>query len=338
MTTPIRSVDGFDAADADGFRRDIVGGHEPVVLRGLAAHWPATVAARRSADDLLDYLAQFDQGAIAEAFVGPPEIGGRFFYGEGEDGFNFERQQGRFLAMARSIAKLASAEEPPAVYIGSVPIADVLPGLESANSMPLLPADVRPRVWLGNRSTVSAHFDESENLAVVVGGRRRFTLFPPEQVANLYVGPLDATMAGQPSSMVSVREPDLAAFPRFDLAAAASMTADLEPGDAIYIPTLWWHNVEALEPFNMLVNYWWCDGPPTAGSGFEAMIYGILSIAHLPESQRRAWRSMFDHYVFREEGDPAQHLPPAQRGVLGEPTAELHSRIRQFLMRMLGGG
>ena len=35
------------------------------------------------------------------------------------------------------------------------------------------------------------------------------------------------------------------------------MVADLEPGDAIYIPALWWHAVQATGELNVLVNYWW---------------------------------------------------------------------------------
>ena len=338
MTTPINSIDGFDPSDAAAFERDVVAPRRPVVLRGLAADWPVTMAARSSTGALLAYLKSFDCGALAEAFVGAPDIGGRFFYKDGENSFNFERRRGPFFAIVESIAGLTAEERPPAVYIGSVPSADVLPGLDHVHAMSMLPSDIAPRVWIGNRSTVSTHFDESENLAVVVAGRRRFTLFPPEQVGNLYVGPLDATMAGQPASLVAVRDPDLSAFPRFAAAAQASLVAELEPGDAIYIPTLWWHNVDALDPFNMLVNYWWRDGPPTAGSGLEAMVHGLLSIAYLPESQRRAWRAMFDHYVFREEGDPAEHLPPARRGVLGPPTPQLHARIREFLTRMLQRG
>lgn len=334
VTTPLRSVK-LDRLEAAAFRRDVIAAAEPLVLRGLASTWPAVAATRISTDALLTYLAQFDRGATVAAFVGPPEIAGRFFYGSGQDGFNFERRQGGLLAIARAIA---NRPEPgaPSVYVGSTPVAEVLPGFERENQMPLLPAEIAPRVWIGNRTVVSTHFDESENAAVVVAGRRRFTLFPPDQVSNLYVGPLDVTMAGQPASMVDLRDPDLVRFPRFADALAAARTADLEPGDAIYIPTGWWHNVEALEPFNMLVNYWWSEAPPGAGSAFEAMIHGLYSIAHLPPAQRSAWRAMFDHYVFRADGfNPAAHLPSERQGILGKPSAQLHERIRQFLLRML---
>lgn len=286
--------------------------------------------------EVIAYLERFDRGADVEAFVGPPEIGGRFFYRNGEQGFNFERRRGPLKDVISAIAQLQQAEEPPVIYVGSVPIADVLPGFERENRMPMLAAvDTEPRIWIGNRTVVSAHFDESSNLAVAAAGHRRFTLFPPEQVPNLYVGPLDFTMAGQPSSLVDVRSPDLGRFPRFAEALKQARVAELGPGDAILIPALWWHHVEALDPFNVLVNYWWKSVPPDAGSAFEAMVHGILAIGALPDREREAWRAMFDHYVFRRNGDPAEHLSPAHKGILGEPTPGLRARIRRFLLTML---
>ena len=110
---------------------------------------------------------------------------------------------------------------------------------------------------MGNRAVVGPHNDHPDNIACVIAGRRRFRLFPPEQFANLYIGPLELNPAGRPVSFVSVNAPDLARYPRYARALEASREAELEPGDAIYIPSMWWHSVESLEPFNLLVNYWW---------------------------------------------------------------------------------
>ncbi len=110
--------------------------------------------------------------------------------------------------------------------------------------MPLMDADVRPRLWLGNAFLTPAHIDELDNLACVVAGRRRFTLFPPEQVRNLYIGLLDSTPAGAPVSMVSLKAPDFERYPRRE-ALAASRVTELEPGDALFIPAVWWHHVES---------------------------------------------------------------------------------------------
>ena len=38
-----------------------------------------------------------------------------------------------------------------------------------------------------------------------------------------------------------------------------AFSAELQPGDAIFIPSLWWHQVESLSAVNGLVNYWWTD-------------------------------------------------------------------------------
>ena len=122
------------------------------------------------------------------------------------------------------------------------------------------------------------------------------------------------------------------------LRLAAARCAELEPGDAIFIPALWWHNIEALSPFNILINYWWDDAPADAASPFEAMVHAILALADQPPQRRDAWRGMFDHYVFRRNGDPVAHLAPEHRGILAAPTPPLRQRIRQFLLRGLGRG
>jgi hypothetical protein len=334
LSEALRKIDEVEGVDPARFRSEIVARYEPVVLRGFVRDWPAVAAARASAAEAASYLQRFDRGAPVETFVGPPEIRGRFFYAPDLTGFNFERQRGKLGDILRYL--LASADDPNAraVYIGSAPAPEIAPGFVAENVLPLLAdTDAVPRLWIGNASIVSTHFDESDNIACVVAGRRRFTLFPPDQVGNLYVGPLDFTMAGQPASMVPVREPDFDKYPRFREALGAARVAELEPGDAIYIPTLWWHNVEAQGPFNILVNYWWRDTPPD--SAFEAMVHAIMSIGSLPDHQRGAWRAMFENYVFRPNGDPAEHLPLAQRGILAEPNPQLRQRIRQFLIRAL---
>jgi hypothetical protein len=333
-----RRMDEREGIDLARFRAELVPAYRPVVLRGLVRDWPAVAAAMRSDGEAAAYLAGFDRGAAVEAFVGPPEIGGRFFYARDMAGFNFERRRGPFGDVLRDILALSAEPKAPAVYIGSAPVPEVLPGFAARNPMTLL-EDGRavPRIWIGTRTIVSTHFDLSDNIACVVAGRRRFTLFPPEQLPNLYVGPLDHNMAGQPASMVELKAPDFELFPRFGEALAAAVTAELEPGDAIYIPTLWWHQIEALAPFNILVNHWWEDAPPDRGSMFEAMVHAIFAAGTIPAERLDAWRLWFDHYVFRANGDPAAHLSPEHRGILGASTPPLRQRLRQFLLRTLGG-
>ena len=87
-------------------------------------------------------------------------------------------------------------------------------------------------LWIGNRTRTAAHFDLPQNIACVISGRRRFTVFPIGQLPNLYVGPLDFTPAGQAISLVDFHAPDFERYPRFREALRHAQVAELEPGDA----------------------------------------------------------------------------------------------------------
>jgi hypothetical protein len=216
----------------------------------------------------------------------------------------------------------------------SAPIAEVVPGFAAENPLGVVAAGVQPRLWLGNAITTPTHLDEWNNVGCVVSGRRRFTLFPPEQVANLYIGPLDFAPTGAPMSLVQLHAPDFARFPRFRAALEAALTAELGPGDALYIPPLWWHHVESLESFNLLVNYWWHasgDARIDGACGFDALIVAMLNLRGVPDATRKAWQALFDYYVFNAAGDPAAHIPEARRGLLGRLSAEDSAKLRAHL-------
>jgi hypothetical protein len=174
-----------------------------------------------------------------------------------------------------------------------------------------------------------------ENIACVCAGRREFTLFPPEQIANLYVGPIDFTPAGQAVSLVDFDHPDLERFPRFSEATKHAQTATLEPGDAIYIPALWWHHVKGLDRFNILINHWWKIAPDHVGPPLDALLHALLNIRDLPEAQRKAWQTFFNHYVFEDPEHAAEHIPVQRRGALGALDEDLSRRIRATLRRNL---
>ena len=328
----IREWSGVDRATFD---RDIASRYEPAVLRGLVRRWPLVEAAE-SAQRARDYLAAMDRGAAVRAFLGEPEIEGRFFHRPDFRGFNFQIVETSLARLLATLAAIDSAGREQSVYMGSTATAEILPGFAAANPLELVDGrPTEPRIWIGNASRIAPHFDESDNIACVASGRRRFTLFPPDQVANLYVGPIDQTVAGQPTSMVDLARPDFERFPRFREALDHALVADLEPGDAIYVPSLWWHAVESSGPLNILVNYWWSDAPPDAGSPLHALGHGLLTITPLERSRREAWRHLFDHYVFRLDGEPADHIPDHARGILGPTTPTLRQTIKAYLIRAL---
>lgn len=283
------------------FRAEIVKLYEPAVLRGLVADWPAVRAAVESPAVFCTYLAGRDARTPVDALRTPPSAKGRIFYNDALTGFNYDHERITITQVIERIVKYAAMQNPPAIAAQSAPIADCLPAFATENVLPLLAPTVKPRIWLGSAVVTPAHFDESSNVACVVAGRRRFTLLPPGQVANLYIGPLGFAPTGTPISLVSFREPDFERFPLFRAALEAAQVAELGPGDAIYIPPLWWHHVESLERLNALVNYWW-KGPPDAPgespSAIEALHLALQTFSAMPPEQRAGWRSIFTNFVF----------------------------------------
>lgn len=324
----------FEKVDRELFHAEIRTAGQPAVLRGLGADWPAVRAAKAGDEQLVEYLGRFRMDQPVSAIVGEPSIGGRFFYTDDLKGLNFEGGQTPLQPFLERLLRDRANPEPFALAVQSEAIPRAIPGFEEENRTDLVRSDVVPRAWIGNRIRVAPHFDLFENLGIVVAGRRRFTLFPPDQLANLYTGPFELTPAGTPVSLVDISAPDLDRFPRFATAMEFAQSAELQPGDGVYIPYHWWHAVDSIEPFNLFVNYWWTDGSPLAGRPYDALVYGLFALKCLPPEQRQVWKHVFDHYVFCENGDPAEHLPAYARGVLGPATPELLHRMRVTLKRI----
>jgi hypothetical protein len=331
---PIRE---FDTRDAELIRREVLTSGEPAVLRGLVADWPVIAAGRGSPAALIAYLRQLDSGAPVDAIMTAPEIAGRIFYREALEGFNFVRNRLPLTAVAEQALRYAGHARAPAVAVQSAPIGECLPGFATANPLPVADPSAQPRIWLGNAVTTPTHLDEWFNIGCVVLGRRRFTLFPPEQIGNLYVGPLDYAPTGAPMSLVQLHQPDFERFPRFRAALASARRAELSPGDAIFIPPLWWHNVESLDSLNVLVNYWWhASGAPLGSvSGYDSLLHAILNIRQLPEPARVAWAALFQHYVFGPQAQVSAHIPEHRRGVLGPLTPAEAERLQTLLAQRL---
>ncbi|MDP9200204.1 MAG: cupin-like domain-containing protein [Pseudomonadota bacterium] len=334
--TPIEEWHGVDEQT---FRGEIATRYRPAVLRGLVGDWPAVRAALRSPAEASRYLTGFDNGQPVDAILMEPAAQGRISYNDAMDGFNFARNRLPVSAIVEQLSRYAQFESPPSVAVQSALIPDCLPGFVADNRMPILDPGVAPRLWMGNRITVPAHFDESDNVACVVAGRRRFTLFPPEQVANLYIGPLDFAPTGVAMSLVSFAEPDFARFPRFREALTAALTAELGPGDALFIPTLWWHHVESLDQqLNVLVNYWWngtLGSVARTASGMDCLLHGLVNIRPMPPELREAWAALFHHYVFDAGDEDFSYLPRHRRSVLDGSSKDAAIRIRKLLIARL---
>ncbi len=316
------------------FEREVLAGYEPVVMRGVTAQWPLVAQGRAGLEACLQYLMGFDGGQAVDAILARPDPTRAFSYSPELDGFNFTRDKRPCAALFEQLWRYSHFPDPPALAAQSALVAEALPGLEQANPLPLLDAGVAPRIWIGNRATVPAHFDDSHNIACVAAGRRRFTLLPPQCAPLLYLGPPDYAPTPAPMSVVpDLHQADPARFPLVREALAQAVVAELAPGDAIYIPPLWFHQVEALAPhLNILMNYWW---RPDAAPGrrddlhLAAMRLTMLALRHLPDGEREGWQALFAHYVFGARGEALAHIPEGQRHLFGDVDAAADAAIRK---------
>ncbi|WP_203290679.1 cupin-like domain-containing protein [Maricaulis parjimensis] len=329
---PVREWTGVDRAR---FEADIQPLGAPAVMRGLVADWPLVQSGEPSA--LCGQLKSSAADLPVRPFQLEHEKGNRFFYGPDLQSFNFETCEMTLGEMLDALLDRIDREGADALYAGAVPVRDALAGIADTHVMPLLDSGVErlTSLWIGNRTRTAPHWDLPQNIACVISGRRRFLLFPIEQVENLYIGPLDFTLAGQPISLVDPQAPDLACFPRYAEALKHAQTVVLEPGDALYLPSLHVHYVESLDPFGVMMNFWWRDGPEHLVTPFLTLLHGLLTLRGLPAAERQSWKVLFERYLFQDEEDPMAHLPDDARGMFGKADAERLARIKMTVGRAL---
>jgi hypothetical protein len=268
-----------------------------------------------------------------ETFVAKPETKGRFFYTPDLLGFNFERRASNIAELLDQLRRESSFPEADIRYAGGVNIPEHLPAFQEDHAPPFIDPESEhlASIWIGGRTRIVPHWDLPQNLACLVAGKRRFTLFPPDQLPNLYFGPIDRTIAGQPCSLVDIAAPDLQKFPRFAEASKHAQVAELDPGDVLYLPSLWIHAVDSLDAFGVLVNYWWRDGPAHLVTPSYTLLHALLTLDGMPLSERQRWRGLFDHYIFSRTDETLAHIPEAARGVLGEKSPDALKRLRHYL-------
>ncbi|MEL6858282.1 MAG: cupin-like domain-containing protein [Pseudomonadota bacterium] len=307
-------------------------GPSPFIVRGLVADWPLVQAAKTSFPALRDYLQKFYNQKPVMISRGPAENRGRIFYKD-DMSLNVTIGKSDLNTVLAQISEMLDLDEQDCLYLAATAIDAYFPGMQAENPIELGAHSAYGRIWLGTRTTVAPHNDSQYNLACSVAGHRRFLVFPPEVFRDLYLGPFDNTPAGRVISMVDVHDPDFDKHPRFRQALEQASVADLAPGDAIYMPPLWWHQVDGLDPFNILINYWWRASPAVYGLPEPALDHALLAFRDLPPAERAYWKNMFDHFVFNTDDDTNAHIPKGKRGTLDDMTKSKAQALRAKLLR-----
>ena len=319
------------------FINEILPAARPVLIKGFVANWPAVGQANAGTEPIAAYLKALDNGAPTTVLEAPHRVKGRFDYGPDMYDFNFNKKQMSVSAGIDQLLALRDHPAPQSVYIQSTPTPQHLPKFASENPNPILPPQIAPRIWISNMTLAQTHNDNEHNIACVVAGRRRFTLFPPEQLVNLYIGPMERTPSGRAISLADIEEPDFDRFPLLSDALSTAQVAEMEPGDALYVPKYWWHHVRSLTPFNVLINYWWGNSANTADNPLAPFLAALIAMKDLPAPDKSYWKTMLDHYVFQVNGDPVAHIPRQHQGGLGPLTPQTRAEILKALQTLVNG-
>jgi len=108
-----------------------------------------------------------------------------------------------------------------------------------------------PRFWLGPARTVTPlHCDYDDNIFAQIWGSKRIFLAPPHHDEFLYTREANPVLFGSP---FDPEAPDFEAFPLARQAAVVEVV--VEPGDMLYVPAGWYHQVRALS-FSLSSNRW----------------------------------------------------------------------------------
>lgn len=337
------SIHDFDLPMVANFEGDVGTGlqdalnllTEPKVLRNFCTEFPLVRAGQKgdlAAQELL--LSEYNGKPVSATRV-PASARGRVFYSPNLQQFNYSAGRISLQTFFDTLNEQQAIDGGEAVYMGSTDVRQWFPNFVDSHSIDF--ADVVfPYLWASSPCTIAAHYDYPRNLACNLVGRRRFTLFPTEQINNLYPGPFDFAPGGQEVSLVDFNAIDFDQFPRFSAAIEAGISVTLEPGDALYIPSMWWHHVESLGNFNVLYNHWWLA---EEGSGLlpsAALTAAMLAIRKLAPQEKAAWQTIFNFYVF---GDPAvaqEKLPEAAQRLLADhPNHDIVRHALDDIMRQL---
>lgn len=123
-----------------------------------------------------------------------------------------------------------------------------------------------PRFWLGPAGTVTPlHCDYDDNIFAQIWGTKRIFLAPPHHHEFLYANEANAILFGSPF------DPEAPDFEKFPLARrAATIECIVNPGDMLYVPAGWYHQVRALT-FSLSSNRW-ARAMPFALNGDPALL------------------------------------------------------------------
>ncbi len=291
---------------------------EPAILRGFARSLPMYSHFLSNAAGLLSHIEKSCNSTKLVMLESATQFHGLIGYRETQSRLSFDRVRVNTSTFFDRLRRSMTADIAPTMSLQSTRVDDFFYDLLPEVNLDVWP-EVVPRLWIGNQTRVPAHIDDAHNIAVNIVGTRVFRLLPPSCLSELYVGSVEYTPSGAAISLLDLAEIDCKAFPRAASLESKLLTVTLNPGDAIYIPPLWWHQVNAQANLNILLNYWKGGSieKPSRFTPFQALYLSALVLKNRSATDKASWREFYEYYVFGDEAIVSDHIDPKVQGILG---------------------
>ncbi|KAL2612998.1 hypothetical protein R1flu_024690 [Riccia fluitans] len=167
-------------------------------------------------------------------------------------------------------------------------------------------------LWMSMKSSRSStHYDPYHNVLCVVAGEKRVMLWSPSAAPYLY--PLPVYGEASNHSGVDMIAPDYDIHPRFRMALQKAKIVTLQPGDALFIPEGWYHQVDNVG-VTIAVNFWW---PSQLSMSLGSAMDGYIL--------RRVVSSLLDREKRRILKDKTESSSPPRETLLTESESILSS-------------
>jgi hypothetical protein len=243
--TSLNQIERIYQPTLDEFKQKIFPSRKPVIITGKITDWKAYSSWS------VDYLKNV---------VGHKEINVNFsknkiFNFDSEIDFTVPSKKMKFTDFTDWILEEKTTDE--YYYLQQSPIKDTFPELVSDIEVPDYidkKLFIIANLWIGAGGNVSQlHYDMSENLLSQVRGRKRILLFAPKETSLLYPFPAHSKIPHM--SQLNIDQLDTNKFPKFQ--KAKYIECVVEPGEMLFIPAFWWHQVYSLDQLNISINFWW---------------------------------------------------------------------------------
>lgn len=241
VTSLPTTIERIPWPSAGEFERRYIRTSTPVILTGMTTDWPAQRLWS------LDYFAQRFGSRLVSAGV---TRNGVLQVSDDQGVHQVEIEFGRYLESLR-----AGRSD----YYVLSPVDERLPELldDVIEPDPCRTASWHTvRLWLSGCDTCSPlHRDWPENLYAQVFGRKHFLMIHRKETRRVYRRPITS---GAPNfSQLNTDDVDFARFPLFR--DVPRMEFDVNAGELLYIPRMWWHQVKSLE-VSASINFWFGNG------------------------------------------------------------------------------